>query len=193
MLENHSLGLRQRLMSANPSLAVGILLSTVEQSFVIGSGWWAGRNSSLVGAGLSLRAQRSHSKCLKTTFMKTRRIWQDDDNAFNIKIHDLKPNNILHFLLVLAFPTAIILMFNVLMLMWNLLIPLINLENYHLHSFFLKFIFWIFSEEWWSKPSSPLCRYLQTFCWRQEWSERFRAVIQCKELGLRTYFLTFKM
>ena len=131
-------------MSANPSLAVGILLSTVEQNFVIGSGWWAGRNSSLVGAGLSLRAQRSHGKCIKTTFMKTRRIWQNDDNAFNIKIHDLKPNNILHFLLVLAFPKA----FKKKKLedchSWNLLIPLINLENIHLISFFSE-VHWKFS------------------------------------------------
>lgn len=183
-------------MSANPSLAVGILLSTVEQNFVIGSGWWAGRNSSLVGAGLSLRAQRSHGKCIKTTFMKTRRIWQDDDNAFNIKIHDLKPNNILHFLLVLAFPTAILLM--LLKKTWRLsFMKFIDTINKSWKHSFNLFFFWsslkVFSEECWSKPSSHLCRYLQTFCWRQEWSERFRAVIQCKELGLYTYFLTFKM
>ena len=69
MLENRLLGVGQRLMSENPSLAVGILLSTVEQNFVIGSGCWAGGNSSLAGAGLSLRAQRSHGNCVMTTFM----------------------------------------------------------------------------------------------------------------------------
>ena len=176
-------------MSANPSLAVGILLSTVEQNFVIGSGWWAGRNSSLVGAGLSLRAQRSHGKCIKTTFMKTRRIWQDDDNAFNIKIHDLKPNNILHFLLMLAFQTAILLM--LLKKTWRLsFMKFIDTINKSWKHSFNLFFFWsllkVFSEECWSKPSSHLC-------WRQERSERFRAVIQCKGLWLYTYFLTFKM
>ena len=51
----------------NPSLAVGVLLSTVERNFVIGSGLWAG-NSSLAGKA-SHCATSAAMENVKTTFM----------------------------------------------------------------------------------------------------------------------------
>ena len=57
----------------NSLIGVAVAAFFCQRNSVIGSGCWAG-NSSVAGAGPSLRAQRSHGKCIKTTFMKTRRI-----------------------------------------------------------------------------------------------------------------------
>ena len=75
-------------MLENPSLAVGVLLSTVERNFVIGSGLWAG-NSSLAGK-TSHCATSAAMGNVKTTFMH-RKQGEEDDYTSNDKILDLIP------------------------------------------------------------------------------------------------------